>query len=60
MFLHTVQVVSEKLYNFQFLIAKKVNEARQQHSGGQKHNFPVRKNILNGIIPWPSVKVMVR
>ena len=31
--------VRKKLYNFQSLIAKKVNKARQQHSNGQKHNL---------------------
>ena len=34
----------KKLYNFLFFfIAEKVNKAQQQHSGGQKHNFPVFK-----------------
>ena len=41
-----LKVVSEKLYNFQFLIAEKVNKAQQQHSGIQKHNFPVFKKTF--------------
>ena len=39
-----IQVVSEKI--IQLLIAEKVNKARQQHTGGQKHNFPMRKKIF--------------
>ena len=38
--------VWKKLYNFLFFIAKKVGKAQQQHSGGQKHNFPVFKMIF--------------
>ena len=53
------KLCQKKLYNFQFQIAEKVNKARQQHSVGQKHNFPVCKKILNGIVPWSGVKVMV-
>ena len=40
------RLCQKKIYNFQFLIAEKVNKARQQHSDGQKHNFPVRKEIF--------------
>ena len=40
------RLCQKKLYNFQFLIAEKVNKAQQQHSGGQKHNFPVFKKFL--------------
>ena len=36
-----------------------LNKAQQQHSGGLKHNFPVRGFFLNGIIPLSDVKVMV-
>ena len=38
--------VWKKLYNFYFLIVKKVNNAQQQHSNGQKHDFPVCKKIF--------------
>ena len=38
-----IQVVS---YNFQCLIVEKLNKARQHHSSGQKHNFPVSKRIF--------------
>ena len=47
----------KKLYNFQFLIAEKVNTAQQQHSGGQKHNFPVCKKIFklyHSMVGWKS------
>ena len=35
--------VRKKLYNFESLIAEKVNTAGQQHSGGQKPYLPVCK-----------------
>ena len=41
-----IQVVSEKNIQFSFFIAKKVTKAQQQHSCGQKHNFPVYKKIF--------------
>ena len=44
---------------FFFFTAEKVNKAQQQHSGGQKHNFPVCEKIFKCIIPWSGVKVMV-
>ena len=43
---HEYRLCQKKLYNFQFLIAEKVNKSRQQHSRGQKHDFPVCKKIL--------------
>ena len=54
-----IQVVSEKLYNFPFLIAGKVNKAQQQHSSGQNIIFLSERKFLNGIILWSGVKVMV-
>ena len=36
----------KNIYNFQFLITEKVNKAQQQHSSGQKHNFPVCKKFF--------------
>ena len=46
------------IFTFLF-IAEKVNKAQQQHSNGQKHNFPVCcvRRFLNGIIPWSGVKL---
>ena len=55
----TTGFVRKKLYNFQLLIAEKVNKAQQQHSGGQKHNFPWVRRFSNAVIPWSGVKVMV-
>ena len=49
----------KKLYNFQSLIAEKVNKTQQQHSGGQNIIFLCVRRFLNGIIPWSGVKVMV-
>ena len=55
------RLCQKKLYNFQFLIAEKVNEAHQQHFGGQNIIFLCVRRFLNGIgiIPWSGVKVMV-
>ena len=41
-----IQVVSEKIIQFLIFIVEKINKAQQQHSGGQKHNFPRCKKIL--------------
>ena len=54
-----LQFVSEKKDTiFVLLLRKKVNKAQQQHSSGQKTNFPACKIFLNGINPRSSVKVM--
>ena len=52
-------VRKKKLYNFQFLIAGKLNKAQQQHSCGQNLIFLCVRSFLSGIIPWSGVKVMV-
>ena len=43
------RLCQKKLYNFQFLIAEKVNKAQQQHSGGQNIIF-LCVRYLNGIM----------
>ena len=57
--LRVFRLCQKKLYNFQFLIAEKVNRAEQQHSGIQNITFLCVRRFLNGIIPWSGVKVMV-
>ena len=47
------------MYNFQFLIAGKVNKPQQQHSGGKNIIVLCVRKLLNGIIPQSGVKVMV-
>ena len=53
------RLCQKKLYNFQSLIAEKVNKAQQHHSDGQNIIFLCVRRFLNGIIPWSGVKVMV-
>ena len=55
------RLCQKKLYNFQFLIAEKVNKAQQENSGGQNIIILCVRNFffLNAIIPWSGVKVMV-
>ena len=52
--------MSEKNIQFSIFNCGKTiqNKAQQQNSGGQKHNFPGCKKILNGIIPCSGVKVI--
>ena len=57
--LKVYRLCQKKLYNFQSLIAEKVNKAQQQLSGGQNIIFLCVRRFLNGIIPWSGVKVIV-
>ena len=59
LFCHKYRLCQKKLYNFQFLIAGKVNKAQQQHFGGQNIIFMCVRRFLNGIILWSGIKVMV-
>ena len=39
--------MSKKIVQFSFFfITEKVNKKQKQHSGGQKHNFPVCRKIF--------------